>query len=158
MGYYNATICINGHVMSSYESNKQPYCSKCGKITISECQSCHSPIHGMYKSDIPILGAQYHKDLYCYNCGNPYPWTKSIIDSAVEILSLDETLTDENRELLRTAIPDLLVETPKSPVAVARYKTFLSKTQNYIKNALYQVFVDVLSETVKSSLFPQAPQ
>ncbi len=158
MSYYNTTICINGHVMSCCDSNYQPFCSKCGKETISECQSCHSPIHGMYKSDIPVFGVEYHKDLYCYNCGEPYPWTKSIIDSAVEILSMDEELTEENRKILKLAIPDLLVETPKSPVAVARYKLFLSKTKGYIRNALYQVFVDVLSETVKSSLFPQAPQ
>lgn len=159
MGYYSyATICINGHVMSSSKSNYQPYCSKCGKKTISECPSCKSPIHGMYNTDIPVIGKTYKKDLYCYNCGNPYPWTQSIINSAVEILALDEDLSEENREILKNAIPDLLVETPKSPIAVAKYKSFLSKTQTVIKNSLYQVFIDVVSETVKRSLFPQAPQ
>lgn len=96
--------------------------------------------------------------MYCYNCGNPYPWTESIINSAVEILSLDEELSKENINILKNAIPDLLVDTPQTPVATARYKRFLDKTQNFIKNSLYQLFVDVLSDTVKKSLFPQDPQ
>ena len=100
MGYENATICINGHVMSSSYSNVQPFCSKCGKPTISECTHCGSPLHGMYEiPGVVCLGAKYHKDLYCYNCGNPYPWTESIINSAVEILSLDEELSKENIDI-----------------------------------------------------------
>lgn len=159
MGYENATICINGHVMSSSYSNVQPFCSKCGKPTISECTHCGSPLHGMRETPgVVYLGAKYHKDLYCYNCGNPYPWTESIINSAVEILSLDEELSKENIDILKNAIPDLLVDTPQTPVATARYKRFLDKTQNFIKNSLYQLFVDVLSDTVKKSLFPQDPQ
>ena len=159
MGYENATICINGHVMSASDSNVQPFCSKCGKATISECTHCGSPLHGMYEiPGVVCLGAKYHKDLYCYNCGNPYPWTESIINSAVEILSLDEELSKENIDILKNAIPDLLVDTPQTPVATARYKRFLDKTQNFIKNSLYQLFVDVLSDTVKKSLFPQDPQ
>ena len=156
MPYRNATICINGHVMSSSNANSQPFCSICGKPTISECPHCHSSIHGWY--DVPgviSIGRKFHKDLYCYNCGKPYPWTESIINSAVEILSLDEELSEENRNILKNAIPDLLVDTPHTPVSVARYKRFINNTESFIKNALYQVLVDVLSETVKSSLFPQ---
>ena len=36
MGHYNnATICLNGHVVSKYQANYQKFCSKCGKETYS---------------------------------------------------------------------------------------------------------------------------
>ena len=45
MGHYNnATICLNGHVVSKYQANYQKFCSKCGKETYSKCPECNSPI------------------------------------------------------------------------------------------------------------------
>ena len=50
MGHYNnATICLNGHVVSKYQANYQKFCSKCGKETYSKCPECNSPIHGKYE-------------------------------------------------------------------------------------------------------------
>lgn len=157
--YKFATICENGHTMSSSDRNYQPFCSECGAPTLSDCPSCGSPIHGDLRSSGGIvIIAPFKPDLYCYNCGKPYPWTQRIIDSATEILLLDEELSEEQRDVLKNAIPDLLVHTPKTPVAVARYKTFLNKAPKLIGSALYQVFIDVVSETVKRSLFPQQQQ
>lgn len=52
MGHYNnATICLNGHVVSKYQANYQKFCSKCGKETYSKCPECNSPIHGKYEVD-----------------------------------------------------------------------------------------------------------
>lgn len=160
MGYYNqATICENGHVMSSTQANSQKFCSKCGAPTISECPNCHTLLRGTYEVEgVITIGVKYQKEYYCHHCGKPYPWTQKTIDSAVEILSLDQDLNDDQREVLKNAIPDLLVETPKTSVSIARYKLFLQKAPELISNALYQVFVDVLSEAVRKSLFPQKPQ
>ena len=83
MGHYNnATICLNGHVVSKYQANYQKFCSKCGKETYSKCPECNSPIHGKYEVDgIVDLSGSYNRPDYCYNCGAPYPWTKIILDN-----------------------------------------------------------------------------
>lgn len=90
MGHYNnATICLNGHVVSKYQANYQKFCSKCGKETYSKCPECNSPIHGKYEVDgIVDLSGSYNRPDYCYNCGAPYPWTKIILDNAVMLVSL----------------------------------------------------------------------
>lgn len=94
MGHYNnATICLNGHVVSKYQANYQKFCSKCGKETYSKCPECNSPIHGKYEVDgIVDLSGSYNRPDYCYNCGAPYPWTKIILDNAVMLVSLEDEL------------------------------------------------------------------
>lgn len=124
MGHYNnATICLNGHVVSKYQANYQKFCSKCGKETYSKCPECNSPIHGKYEVDgIVDLSGSYNRPDYCYNCGAPYPWTKIILDNAVMLVSLEDELDESMKELIKTAIPDLITETPATPIAIAKYK------------------------------------
>jgi hypothetical protein len=156
--YHGATICINGHVANYDEPNHQKYCSVCGKETISECQYCHAPIRGrLYDGEI-LIRPRYQKDMYCYECGKPYPWTEAIIKASTDLLWMDEDLSSDQKEILKNAIPDLIVEAPATPVAVASYKKYISKASDYISNALYQLLVDVVSESVKQSLFPHSPQ
>lgn len=157
MGYYEkATICINGHVMSSYHQNSQPYCSVCGKETISNCPSCNAPIHGKYHVDgIYTVSGTLKPDYYCYACGKPYPWTQKILDSAVELLSLDENIDEDTQQLLKESFPNLIVSTPSTPVAIARYNNFFSKTTKVVKDSMHQLLVDVISESVRKILFPQ---
>ena len=120
MGHYNnATICLNGHVVSKYQANYQKFCSKCGKETYSKCPECNSPIHGKYEVDgIVDLSGSYNRPDYCYNCGAPYPWTKIILDNAVMLVSLEDELDESMKELIKTAIPDLITETPATPIAI----------------------------------------
>ena len=102
MGHYNnATICLNGHVVSKYQANYQKFCSKCGKETYSKCPECNSPIHGKYEVDgIVDLSGSYNRPDYCYNCGAPYPWTKIILDNAVMLVSLEDELDESMKELI----------------------------------------------------------
>src|SRR5690606_32823884 len=69
---------------------------------------------------VAAIGFPYHKPSYCYNCGYPFPWTEQLINNAVELIALDEELTDEQKEILKNALPDLIVETPSTPVATAK--------------------------------------
>ena len=105
MPYNNATICLNGHVISNCNSNHQNYCSKCGAETYSFCSKCHTPIRGTF--DIPrviILGQRdYQLPHYCHECGSPYPWTQKILDNCIELLSLDDDLDDNSKELIKNA-------------------------------------------------------
>lgn len=121
--YERATLCLNGHVISSYNANSTKFCNQCGDFTVSNCQCCDQPIRGRYKhTGIVVLGSQYNKPAYCDNCGKPFPWTARVIENAIEILALDEELQPEHKELIRLALPDLLVEKPSTPVAVAKYR------------------------------------
>lgn len=157
MGHYNgATICLNGHVVSISLANSQPYCSKCGKETFSKCSNCGSPIRGTYVADgIIDLSGRYNKPFYCFQCGAAYPWTDKILENAVELISLDEGLDDNSKMLIKEAIPDLIVDTPITPVAIAKYKKGISKAGVIVKDALYNMLIDIVSETVKKTLFNQ---
>ncbi len=64
------------------------------------------------------------------------------------IQELDE-LSDSERANLKSSIDDILNETPKTLLAVTRFKKAISKLGKDMGNALYKVLVDVASETVK---------
>ncbi len=153
MEYCGATICLNGHVQSDSLAQSEKYCSRCGVETFSECPKCSAPIRGQSKPKGTILAnSKYMKPYYCYQCSFPYPWTSKIINNAVELASLDE-IGEENIQLIRDAIPDLIVETPKTPVAVTKYKKGISNARGFIKDALRQLLVDVVCELAKQQLF-----
>lgn len=155
MGYYEyATICLNGHEISGTKANAQPHCEECGAKTISNCQCCGEPIHGKYQADgVVMIGFRYTKPYYCWSCGEPYPWTEKILKNAVEILSLDETLNERDKEMIKASIPNLIVETPDSPIAVAKYKSGVAKAEEFVKESLRQLLIDVVSETIRRALF-----
>lgn len=155
MAYNGATICLNGHVVSKYKANCQKHCSICGKETYSICLQCHAPIRGVaeVKGVIVVGDMPYDKPFYCYECGAPYPWTQKILDSAVELVSLDDDLDETSKELIKNAIPELLIDTPITPIAVAKYQKGLSKASQIIHDSMRQLLIDVVSETVKKILF-----
>lgn len=156
MGYFkNAQICLNGHAITSdIQYRSQPFCSKCGAKTISKCPHCDASIHGEYHVDgVFVPGKKYIVPSYCHHCGNPYPWTEQILNNAVELLALDDELDEQTKELIKTAIPDLLVDTPATPLATAKYQKGISRAGSVLKNSFYQLLVDVVSETVKKTLF-----
>ena len=155
MNYYNATICLNGHVIDKYNANYQKYCSTCGKETFSFCTSCNTPIRGSVRLDNVIGAFPYKKPFYCHSCGTPYPWTQKILDNAVELISLDDELDDTSKELIKNAIPELLFDSPTTPIAAAKYQKGISKAGEVVKNCLYQLLVDVMSETAKKIVLPQ---
>ena len=154
MNYYNATICLNGHVIDRRIANAQKYCSACGKETFSLCTNCQEPIRGVQKMDGVIGSPHYNKPFYCHNCSAPYPWTQKILDSAVELVSLDDELDETSKELIKNALPELLIDTPTTPVAAAKYRKGMSNAGQVVKDCMHQLLVDVVSETVKKILFP----
>ncbi|QQB05838.1 DUF2321 domain-containing protein [Macrococcoides caseolyticum] len=156
MGYYDpATICLNGHVASTTQANVRPFCKECGKQTISVCQSCNSPIQGaFYIPGVVTLGGKYDKPNYCHECGKAYPWTQNVIDNAIELLYLDEVIDDETKQIIKDAIPDLVVDNPSTPLAAAKYKKFIPKTAEFVQNGLRNIFIDIVSESVKKTIWP----
>lgn len=152
-------ICLNGHqlkVDSSSSTDPDEFCPKCGAKVIASCQECHAPIHGWYETDgVLFIGARKaNKPSYCKKCAAPFPWTTMVLESATELVALDDSLSEEDRSLIKTALPDLLVETPKTKLAEAKFKKGYGKASKFIKDSLYNLLVDVLSESVKKTIFP----
>jgi hypothetical protein len=96
---------------------------------------------------------KYRRPNYCYSCSKPFPWVEKTLENAVELLALDSKLDSETKEAIKNALPDLLVETPTTNVAVAKYKTYILKASEIVKDGMHNLIVDVVSETVKKSLF-----
>lgn len=157
MNYYSATICKNGHVISNKIAYSQAFCDVCGSDSTSACSSCGEEIRGLrstsgaYRRANPLVNI-YKKPSYCHSCGNPFSWTEKLLSNAVELLSLDEELDENTKEVIKSAFPDLIVETPNTPLAVARYQKFIPKASLFVRDGLYSLLVDVVSETAKKAL------
>ncbi|PIJ97888.1 DUF2321 domain-containing protein [Lysinibacillus sphaericus] len=158
MTQYYQLICQKGHQISFwYKLNDGPkqYCERCGESTISCCKSCGFPIYGYeYPEGVITMGPDtYPVPSYCRNCSHPYPWTELILNNAVELISLDDNLPEDVREIIKNALPDLIVESTSTPLAAAKYKKFIPEAAKYVQDGLKNLLVDVTSEVVKKTLW-----
>lgn len=156
---YTQKVCLNGHqISSSSESNDDPkppdFCELCGEQTIRTCQKCHTPIDGKRKYPNVYGGGSVRIPKYCRSCGNPYPWTERILESAVEMVGLDTELSESERQTIKSALPDLLVDTPKTKLQASKFKIVMSKATGIVKDGMRELLVDVISETAKKMIYP----
>ena len=133
------------------EEFKKDYCTLCGAKTIIICQNCNKEILGYYHSKYAVP-YDYVVPKYCHNCGKPYPWTESALQAAAELLALDDNLTLDEAQILVTALPDLLTETPKTQLAVAKFKKLLSSAAQFTVDGVRQFAIDFGCAYVKSEL------
>jgi hypothetical protein len=158
--YYTQEVCLNGHqIWTDSDRNSDPspdqYCEDCGKRIICTCQKCTNPIDGeISRVDKYPIEINPSVPNFCKHCGEPYPWTVSIMNSTIELLNLDSSLSNSQIESVEKSIPDLLVDTPRTKVAAVRFKQLLSGTGSIVKDGLRELLVDVVSETAKKMLFP----
>jgi hypothetical protein len=84
--YHTALVCLNGHVETTCLeiAPPTPYCSICGEPTISACPACDAPIRGMIEGIVSL--ADEPAPQFCYNCGEPYPWTGRALAAADELV------------------------------------------------------------------------
>lgn len=157
--YNNAQICTNGHLATSnaeeYADKKTIYCSLCGSQLIRKCPTCDAKIPGSVKNYIGSY-YKYRTPSYCTSCGHPFPWTKSKIDAAKEILTLSNTLSKSELESMDASYPDLIVDTPKTQVSAMKLQILLKKAGKITSDAVYSVFVDIASETAKKIIWPNS--
>jgi hypothetical protein len=160
MGYYDiAQICLNGHVVNdrsrgSPEFNA-PYCRKCGAETIVACPSCSKDIRGDYvvPNVLVLGGSPSPAPAYCHNCGKPFPWTQRRLDALTSLTGESSSLADD-RDDLADLVPDLMADTPRTELAVARWRKALAKVEEHIAPALKSILTQIASEAVKKMLFP----
>jgi hypothetical protein len=155
--YETALICLNGHVITNNfadsDKDQKVFCSKCGMETIYKCPSCGAVIHGSTRKFTSWSELDPHPSNFCYNCGNPYPWTKKKIESLHEFL---KAYSKESSEitLLDQDISDIISDTPKTILASTHWKKFLLTTGKEAYSLIKPVLIDVLSEVAKKIIFP----
>lgn len=153
MENFQQSVCLNGHQISIRNEGSSQYCPECGASVISLCPECNHPIPGDYKID-GILDLTKHKipvPNYCEDCGQPFPWTKSAIESSNELIDLSNLAQDE-KDSFKSSIPDLLVETPKTSSAIAKFKLYSKKAGPFVADGLRSIIVDIASDVIVKEL------
>jgi hypothetical protein len=157
-GYDVSQICLNGHVITNYFESQpfraQDHCDKCGTATITRCSKCQNPIRGGQLGTSGFPRIKLPAPCFCIYCGNPFPWTESKLIAAHELANEVEDLTEEDRNILQTSIDDLVKDTPSSNLSAIRFKKVMQKVGPAVASMFREILVDVLSETIKKSLFP----
>ncbi|OHD95003.1 MAG: hypothetical protein A2019_03700 [Sulfurimonas sp. GWF2_37_8] len=158
MGYYDvAQVCLNGHVINdNYKSSpefNQDFCDQCGEKTITECLSCHEPIRGDYHVEGIFGGTPgYTPPSYCYKCGNAFSWIQMALDSAKELLDIDEAINDADKETLMDSMKEISKNTPKTELNAIKIKKIAKKLGTDTYDAFIKIAVDIGTEIAKKSL------
>lgn len=152
-----AQVCRNGHIVNGQVSRRPErntkFCSYCGESTLMECEECHASILGDSPSSIGAgilpMTIPY---AYCHECGKPYPWTRSKIDAALELIELMRAISEQDKQELKDSLPDLAQKTPKSDVAAKRWQAIAKKVGGDTYSILIKVATDIASEYTKKIL------
>lgn len=157
MGQYRvAQICMNRHCITSsadaYPQHQQNFCDQCGAPTIMACPECNALIRGAYEEEGVLGFFEYDVPSYCYNCGEPYPWTKAAMEAIAELVMEDEELRDKEKEALVSSLPDAIAETPKTGLAAVRIKKALSAAGKFTAEGLRQFAIDFGCEFLRKQL------
>ena len=158
--YDVAQICLNGHLIND-ATKKSPdfsskYCRKCGQSTIDHCPFCNVPIKGRYHSPgTPWITSSKDSPvpLYCHDCGKPYPWTQATLDTAMELVSDEDGLTETDKTIIAENLPHIIAQTPRTPLAASRIKKVHVKMSEVGQEGFKQLLADITTESAKVILW-----
>ena len=155
--YHIAQICLSGHMINNgwdeFPDSNKTYCDKCGAKTITACPSCGHSIKGYQEIEGFVDFEPTPVPSYCDNCGKPYPWTQTAIEAIESMIMEDLSITDDEKNKLASSIPDLLVETPKTILSVARFRKALSSMGKFAADGIRQLIIEFGCEYAKKNLF-----
>ena len=152
MEYHLGVICKNGHCISSYgDQALDKHCETCGAEIITRCPECGTPIRGTPNVDESWL-YQYNTPSFCWNCGNPFPWTESAIASASMLIEEEAKLSALEQGRLIESLPDIVSETPRTQIAVVRFKKAMVAAGKFTAEGLRQFAIDFGCELAKKQL------
>jgi len=158
-----AQFCLNGHLINPYfttenEENKN-FCSQCGEDTIHNCPTCEYGILGG-QIDVGPFDPRYENPkllrppLFCYECGEPYPWTVSNLKTARELTQELEGLNKDEKEVLSKDLDDLIRDTPRTELATTRFKRLMAKAKGDAVPAIRSFVIEFGAELAKKLLQP----
>jgi hypothetical protein len=157
--YEMAQVCKNGHsITGRYNGSpalRQDFCSKCGQPTITKCEKCGESIRGKYI--VAGIGdmTKFNPPSFCHKCGSAYPWTTKKIEAFSELADELDELSDDEKAKLKLSLDDLINTSPKTQLAETHFKKILSKVSKESYDLVKGVLTDILSETIKKSIFKQ---
>lgn len=152
--YLTAQVCLNGHTITRdlEEEGGEKFCSKCGSITITQCDNCSAQLRGRIWGT-PIILGNIPPNPFCYNCGKPYPWTREAINTAQELAKDSTELNEEDRLTLTESIPELLTESPRTKLAISRFKKIMSKVGKTTYAEFKDALIEFASRTTKKAIW-----
>lgn len=159
--YDQSQICLNGHVVTDMlkfaPARSEDYCSRCGARTIDSCPNCAAAIRGHYH--VPGVYSAYTapRPAFCHGCGHPFPWTDVAIEAVQELAAAEGRFTAGEAQSLVASVQDIVAETPRTQVAMIRYRQLMSKASQETASAVRDILVDIVAETVKRTLFGAQP-
>jgi hypothetical protein len=149
-----AVICNNGHAMNAYAKSNPDrnsrFCIKCGEKGIKKCSKCGRKIRGVFHSRESGPSMNYEIPRFCHWCGTAYPWTELKMKQAQTIIEEVKGLNSKEKEELKTTVDEIFHDT--NPTAPYRFKELLKKVGKASGKMLYQLVVDISSETAKKIL------
>ena len=154
--YFNVgQACLNGHAVTSNADGElaSDYCPHCGERTITQCPDCSENIRGYYVVPGVASFSEWEPPNHCHACGKPYPWTERKAEALREAIEELDELSNAEKERLAKAIPDIIADTPKSNVAITRFKKAASKVGGLGSKMLWEMLKTVATEAVKKSMF-----
>jgi hypothetical protein len=154
MPYDIAQICRSGHMMNDAfrelpESNRK-HCPECGEPTITKCPECQGNIRGRYESSMALKKIPTPK--FCDNCGSPFPWTEMALSAAKEYTDGLDSLSDEEKEVVKESIDDMVRGTPRRTVAVEKVKKLIAKAGGDAPAELKAILITVLTQATLHKL------
>lgn len=167
-----AQVCLNGHMVTDHSQSRREFskkfCPACGAETITHCRHCNAAIQGALHSTYWSGGSEYLGTppieqtrttrgvvhAYCHSCGKPFPWTSAAIEAAKALAQELDELTDAEKILLQASIDDLVADTPRTNVALVRFKKLMPKLGRQAAEGLKNILVNVVTEAVKKQAWP----
>ncbi len=123
------------------DNERQNFCAECGEPSIVACPSCET-----------VILHERRRPAYCGVCGKPFPWTETAIQAAFEFTDELDALDSQDKSGLKAAVPDLVSDTARTPLAISRVQTLFAKIGKPAAQTLSQILVSVLTEEAKRQL------
>jgi hypothetical protein len=149
-------VCENGHRVTGCYSisagKRQDFCQKCGAPTITDCPNCKKEIQGdrigkNWTGEVYSLGSAVVPS-FCSNCGEPYPWTKNKIVTAIQILMEFGKLDEKEKETIEQDINNIVRDIPQAELSAMRIKRIWEKCSK----AGYEIIMEFASRTAAKVL------
>jgi len=149
-------VCLNGHKITGIlklapEFGKK-HCSECGAATITKCPKCETDIRGTYR--VGFSTSDVKVPAFCHGCGEPYPWTAARLKAAQELADESEELSEEEKQMLKASLDDLVRDTPGTTLAATRFKRLAAKAGIGAAEGFKQILIGVLSEAARKVIWP----
>ncbi|OLS16888.1 MAG: hypothetical protein HeimC2_45660 [Candidatus Heimdallarchaeota archaeon LC_2] len=153
MDYYTAVICENMHVITPVKELDNPtkFCNECGKLNHNTCINCEGQIRGL--SAQPPIADYYDIPLYCGDCGKPYIWTDIMLKSTKQLIAEMDKLSENEKLEMQKSIEDILQDTPRTPLAIIKFKKLIKKTSTAFANSIRNILINGIKDEISEQLF-----